>query len=174
MKIWLIPVLLLGIALVLVLLALWFKKASGLPSGRLMYADTDQLQAVPKPFFDSKLRLVGKPDYVMRLASGELVPVDFKSTPAPVQAYRAHVFQVLAYCYLLEQSYGQAPPYGVIRYQDKSFEVPYNEVEKERFLDLINQLRTVEACADAPSRSHSTVSRCRGCGYQDICEQSLV
>ncbi|HOH92054.1 MAG TPA: hypothetical protein PK791_01680, partial [Anaerolineaceae bacterium] len=73
-----------------------------------------------------------------------------------------------------EQSYGQAPPYGVIRYQDKSFEVPYNEVEKERFLDLINQLRTVEACADAPSRSHSTVSRCRGCGYQDICEQSLV
>ncbi len=51
MKIWLIPVLLLGIALVLVLLALWFKKASGLPSGRLIYADTDQLQAVPKPFF---------------------------------------------------------------------------------------------------------------------------
>jgi len=174
MKSWLVPVLLLGIALVLVLIALRFRKSSGLPGGQLVYADTDQLQAVPEPFFDPILKLVGKPDYVMRLASGALVPVDFKSTLAPAEPYRSHVFQVLAYCYLLEQSYGQAPPYGIIRYQDKSFEVPYNESEKETFLRLISQLHAVEACPDAPNRSHKVSARCRGCGYRDSCDQSLV
>jgi CRISPR-associated exonuclease Cas4 len=174
MKSWFAPLLLLAIALVLILIAIWFKKTSGLPSGRLIYADTDQLQAVPEPLFDPNLRLVGKPDYVLRLANGALVPVDFKSTLAPVEPYRSHVFQVLAYCYLLEQSYGQAPPYGIIRYQNKSFEVPYNESEKETFLLLISQLRVGEACSDAPNRSHKSSARCSSCGYRDSCDQSLI
>ncbi|NLZ26113.1 MAG: Dna2/Cas4 domain-containing protein [Chloroflexi bacterium] len=174
MKSWFASILLLAIALVLILIAIWFKKTSGLPSGRLIYADTDQLQAVPGPLFDPNLRLVGKPDYVLRLANGALVPVDFKSTLAPVEPYRSHVFQVLAYCYLLEQNYGQKPPYGLIRYQDKSFEVPYDELEKETFLRLISQLRTVEASPDAPNRSHKALARCRGCGYRDSCDQSLI
>ncbi len=174
MKTWLVPVLLLAVALILVLLALWFKKTTGLPSGRLVYADTDQLQAVPKPLFDPILRLAGKPDYVTRLDNGALVPVEFKSMSAPAKPYESHIYQVLAYCYLLEQSYGQRPPYGLIRYQDKSFEVSYTEADKEAFLTLVNRLRLAEACSDAPGRTHNTITRCRGCGYKENCDQSLV
>ena len=174
MKVWLVPVILIILAVIFVLIAIRYKKASGLPSGRLIYADTDQLQAVPKPFYDPVLRLAGKPDYVIRLASGALVPVDYKSSLAPAKPHRAHSFQVLAYCYLLEQSYGQAPPYGIIRYQDRSFEVPYGEAEKEALLQLIDQLRMAESCPDVPNRSHNAIARCHGCGYRDVCDQSLI
>ena len=170
----LVALLLFIVAVLLLVIAWRFKKASGLPSGTLVYADTDQLQPVPRPLYDPSLRLVGKPDYVIRQKDGCLIPVDFKSMPGPAQPYDSHVYQVLAYCYLIEQTQGKKPSHGLIRYQDKSFEVPYCEAEKERFSELIQTLRQVEACNEEPNRNHHQAARCRSCGFRDICDQNLA
>lgn len=174
MQTWLLPLILIALAALLLIIAWRYKKASGLPSGRLVYADTDQLQAIPKPFYDPVLNLVGKPDYVIRQKDGSLIPVDFKSVNAPLTPYDSHVYQVLAYCYLIEQTQGIKPGFGIIRYQDKSFEVPYDQQEKAKLLALIEDLRFVENSLESPDRSHHQAARCRSCGYRDICEQSLA
>lgn len=174
MKPWLIPLILAALAIILLLIALKLKKASGLPGGRVVYADTDQLQALPKPLFDPDLKLVGKPDYVIRQRDGSLVPVDFKSMNAPTKPYDSHIFQVLAYCYLIEQTQSQKPSHGLIRYLDKSFEVPYADEDKASFLELINAVRETENGTTAPGRSHQQAARCKACGYKDICDQKLA
>lgn len=174
MKTWLVPLLLIAVAILLLIIVWRFKKASGLPSGRLIYADTDQLQAIPKPLYDPALNLVGKPDYVIQQKDGSLIPVDFKSVNAPATPYDSHVYQVLAYCYLIEQTQGVKPGFGIIRYQNKSFEVPYDEHEKAKLMALIENLRMVESCPEPPRRSHHHVARCCSCGFRDICEQSLA
>ena len=51
---WLLPLILAALAIILLLIALKLKKASGLPSGRVVYADTDQLQALPKPLYSAE------------------------------------------------------------------------------------------------------------------------
>ncbi len=171
---WTVALLLCVLAVFLLIIAWRLKQASGLPSGRLVYADTDQLQAVPKPLYDADLNLVGKPDYVIRQRDGSLVPVDFKSVSAPIQPYDSHVYQVLAYCYLIEQTQGLKPSHGIIRYEDKSFEVPYDDLQKAKLLDLILALRQVEGCDESPQRSHQQAARCRSCGFRDICDQNLA
>jgi CRISPR-associated exonuclease Cas4 len=174
MKPWLIPLILAALAIILLLIGLKLKNSSGLPSGRVVYADTDQLQALPKPLFDPNLKLVGKPDYVIRQRDGSLVPIDFKSMNAPTKPYDSHIYQVLAYCYLIEQTQAQKPSHGLIRYLDKSFGVPYGDEDKASFLELINTVRETENCATAPTRSHQQSARCKACGYKDICDQMLA
>lgn len=171
---WTVALLLCVVAVLLLIIAWRLKQASGLPAGRLVYADTDQLQALPKPLYDAELNLVGKPDYVICQKDGSFIPVEFKSVAAPSQPYDSHVYQVLAYCYLIEQTQGIKPSHGIIRYEDKSFDVLYDDYEKANFLHLIETLRLAEGCDDAPKRSHQHAARCRSCGFRDICEQNLA
>ena len=171
---WYLALILCVVAVLLLVVAWRLKLASGLPSGRLVYADTDQLQTLPKPLYDAELNLVGKPDYVIRQKDGSLIPVDFKSMSAPSRTYDSHIYQVLAYCYLIEQTQGLKPSHGIIRYEDKSFEVPYDGHEKANFLHLIESVRLAEGLEDVPNRSHHQPARCRSCGFRDICDQNLA
>ena len=108
----LIALLLIG---VLLLLALWLylsaarsQRRSGLPQGRLVYADTGRWSEVSRPYFSQRYRLTGKPDYLVETGDG-LVPVEVKHGAAPVggQPYDSHVMQLAAYCLLVEDAHGQ-------------------------------------------------------------------
>ena len=61
----LFSLLLLGIALWLALRARRGQQRSGLPQGRLVYADTGRWSAVARPYFSPRYRLTGKPDYLV-------------------------------------------------------------------------------------------------------------
>jgi CRISPR-associated exonuclease Cas4 len=73
----------------------------------------------PMMLRSERYRISGRPDAVRRLADGRLVPIERKSrTTPPHGPPRSHRVQVWAYCLLLEESSGVAPPYGVLRYSD--------------------------------------------------------
>jgi CRISPR-associated exonuclease Cas4 len=148
-------------------------RQSGLPEGKIVYSDNEALQELPKPLYDPILNLVGKPDYVIALKDGSIVPVEFKSQKAPTTPYDSHILQLSAYCYLSEKSYGHRPAYGLIRYADKTYQIDYDEGQENELFDLIADMRRCETLGGAPARSHNQPSRCRGCGYDSICDQRL-
>lgn len=173
MRLFQIGLLILAISLLVFVFSLLLSKRSGLPEGRLVYADNEALQRLPKPLYDAELRLVGKPDYVMKLKDQSIVPVEFKSQNAPSYPYDSHILQLSAYCYLCEKAFGRKPAYGLIRYADKTFKITYDERLQERLTQTIHEIRRCEAYSEAPVRSHSQPSRCHACGYRSTCGQSL-
>lgn len=168
------PLLLILAALVLLLIASRLFAKSGLPKGKVVYADTDQWQRVPEPLYDPQLNLVGKPDYVVALKDGSLVPVEVKSMNAPQTPYDSHVIQLAAYGYLLEATRDKKPAYGLLKYADKTFQVDFPPELESELVWLIGEVRSAEALREAPPRSHEEPARCRGCGYRENCEDRLV
>lgn len=161
----------LAIGLILWLISRSQQKSSGLPKGELLYSDNKVLQNLPKLLHDPELELVGRPDYVIRDDAGFLIPVELKSASAPNQPYASHIIQLIAYCRLVDVHFGQRPPYGIIQYKDRAFKIAYNQKNEQKLYDLISQFRD---SSQNSKRSHSSVGRCRGCGYASICDESLL
>ena len=164
------------ILLVLGLLMLWLSRRgrarSGLPQGRVVYTDTGGWGRLERPLFSHALRLTGKPDYLV--ADGaDVIPVEVKSSRAPAQPYPSHVFQLAAYCALVKQCYGRRPPYGIVKYGDRAFEVDYTPELEGELLATLDQMRADLADGGAP-RSHDEPRRCRACGYRSQCDDRLV
>lgn len=146
-------------------------RQAGLPAGRVTYTDTSDWDPCERPLFSSRYRLTGRPDYLVRTRQG-VVPVEVKSGTAPPQPYLAHVLQLAAYCLLVEEQEGRAPPHGVLKYRDKAFEIDYTPTLRSELVDVIDDIRYDLQGRDV-ERSHDEPARCRGCGYRQQCEQRL-
>ena len=144
---------------------------AGLPQGRILYTDPQIIGEPPKPFFDVETMLTGKPDYLVQEGDA-IIPVEVKSGYAPVEPYAGHVFQLLAYCLLVESETGKRPPYGIVRYRNRSFVIDYTIEQEEALLDLLEEMRADARMGDVP-RCHSQSGRCVKCGYREICDQRL-
>lgn len=160
---------LLAIALWLALRARRSRQQSGLPQGRLVYADTGRWSAVAQPYYSARYRLTGKPDYLVDGDDG-LAPVEVKHTAAPAggQAYASHIMQLAAYCLLVEEAYGQTPAYGLIRYDDATVRIDYTAAVRSRLLELMEEVRASRGQDDV-GRSHREAARCRACGVRHAC-----
>ena len=165
-------VLLLLLSIVFWVLSKRKRQQSGLPDGQLIYSDSSYWQKPPRPLYDPRLELVGKPDYVVRSEDGALIPLELKSGSAPSQPWDSHRMQLAAYCYLIEQSEGKRPPFGLSKYDKKTFQIPYSSSLEQELKDLVAALRQAEASHYAP-RSHNSPARCRSCGFNSICDQRL-
>jgi len=164
---------------VLLLLAIVFfwqsgrqRRAAGLPGGRVIYTDTHAWGVVEKPLFSSELGLTGKPDYLVE-QNGRLIPVEVKTGRVPDAPYDSHIFQLAAYCLLVEKTYGKRPPYGIIHYPNRDFAVDYTPQLESALLDQLAEMRRDENRTNVP-RSHDEAARCRRCGFKKVCDQSLV
>jgi len=144
---------------------------AGLPVGRVVYIDTRDLDRPERPLYDPRLGLVGRPDYLVR-GKRAIVPVEVKAAKAPLEPWSSHVFQLAAYCLLVESSYKQRPPYGILRYADRAFAIDYTQGLENELLDLLAEMR--RAGGRAQDRSHESPQRCQGCGYREICDQQLT
>jgi CRISPR-associated exonuclease Cas4 len=80
------------------------------------------------------LGLTGKPDYLVQSGSS-IIPVEVKSGRAPAAPYDSHIFQVAAYCLLVEKTYGKRPPYGIIHYSGRDFAIDYTRELESALLD---------------------------------------
>ena len=160
------------IAIVLLWRASQTPKKSGLPGGRVIYTDTRAWgEKVEKPLYDGNLGLTGKPDYIVE-KNGRYIPVEVKSGRAPQAPYDAHIFQLAAYCLLVEKNLGSRPPYGIIHYEDRDFAIDYTNELENAILDILAEIRRDERRADV-KRSHEVTARCTRCGYRNVCEQKL-
>jgi CRISPR-associated exonuclease Cas4 len=163
------------VLLILGLLLLWLARRgrvrSGLPQGRVVAADVGDWQRLDRPLFSRQHQLTGRPDYVV--ADGaDLIPVEVKSGRAPAHPYASHVLQLAAYCLLVAQTSGRRPPYGILRYADQTFEIPYTDDLEEELLEVLASMRDDLEDRDAP-RNHDDARRCAACGYREHCEEAL-
>ena len=147
------------------------RQAAGLPAGRLVYADTGDWRSPSEPFFSKRYGLTGKPDYIVDTRAG-IIPIEVKSRTAPSQPFPSHVLQLAAYCLLLEDTEGHAPPHGLIKYADAVFAVNYTPALRRELLALLDGMRSSHR--GEAQRSHNQPQRCAGCGYRPMCSQSLV
>jgi CRISPR-associated exonuclease Cas4 len=163
---------LLALGLLLLWLARRGRARSGLPQGRVIYTDTGGWSRLERPLFSREFSLTGKPDYLVA-DEDDVIPIEVKSSRAPAQPYPSHVLQLAAYCMLVEECYRRRPPYGVIKYGDRVFEVDYTPELEDELLATLDRMRADLADGDAPRR-HDKPTRCRACGYRRHCEQRLT
>ena len=177
--------------LALGLLLLWLtqrgRTRSGMPRGRVIYTDTGGWNRLERPLFSREFLLTGKPDYLV--ADGDdVIPVEVKSSRAPIlrprpstvlrtssgqaQPYPSHILQLAAYCLLVEECYQKRPPYGIIKYADRAFEVDYTFELEDELLATLDDIRADLAEGDAP-RDHDEPVRCQSCGYHQHCAQAI-
>lgn len=144
---------------------------TGLPPGRVVYADTGAWGRPERPLFSRRHLLTGKPDYLIE-RRGQKIPVEVKTTIRPFSPYRSHILQLAAYCLLVEEEYGQPSPYGLIKYRDDTLAVDYTPQLQAQLLDTLRAMRAAWRAADV-APNHSNPNRCRRCGYRDDCSLSL-
>jgi CRISPR-associated exonuclease Cas4 len=161
-----------GLGLWLLLRASTTRAETGLPEGRVTYVDTGAWARCEQPLFSSRHRLTGRPDYLVQSREW-VIPVEVKSGAAPPQPYAAHILQLAAYCLLVEEQEGRAPVYGILKYDDRAFEVDYTAALRAELLHTIDSIRRDLGARDV-ARSHDQAARCRGCGYQQQCDQRLA
>lgn len=183
MTIW-IAILLFLIAVGLFWVSARERRVSGLPGGRIVYTDTRGWGKVEKPLYDPDWGLVGKPDYLVEQQDGKvIIPVEVKSSRAPAVPYDSHVFQLAVYCFLVERIYGKRPPYGLLRYRDRTFAIDYTPAMQQELENLLGQIRHSNekfthrsksiSARQGPPRSHQEAARCARCGYRSECDQRL-
>jgi CRISPR-associated exonuclease Cas4 len=162
------------------LLLLWEsnrrKRSAGIPGGRIIYTDTRTWGAVEKPLFDPLTGLAGKPDYLVEKGE-QIIPVEVKSSRTSDRPLDSHIYQLAAYCLLVERVMGKRPPYGILHYprgsrEGRTYAIDYTPQLEGALLDLLEEMRQQERRRDI-QRSHESASRCSGCGYRSICDQRL-
>jgi CRISPR-associated exonuclease Cas4 len=165
----------LGLALLMLalLLCVWglrVRRSTGLPWAPVLYQDTGGT-APEKPLIARRLALVGKPDYLLELR-GQLIPVEVKPGRRAARPYESDLMQLAAYCLLIEETSGVAPPYGLLRYAERTFRVDYTDHARDEVLAILDEMR---ASLEEPDcdRSHDDERRCLNCGFFEQCEQAL-
>lgn len=167
----LIVLIALAVAALLSLLSLILRRRAGLPEGRIVYADPGMWGKVEKPLYDSALGLTGKPDYLVK-NHNQVIPVEVKSMWAPREPYDSHRLQLGAYCLLVERSLGQRPPYGLLRYRNRTFRIPYTTSFEDEVIGILEDIRNHKDMEEV-CRSHEHPNRCARCGYRNRCDQRL-
>jgi CRISPR-associated exonuclease Cas4 len=148
------------------------RQEAGLPGGHIIYSDTRGWGKVEKPLFYTPLELTGKPDYLVQ-QNGTIIPVEVKSGRAPDAPYDSHIYQLAAYCLLVEKTYNIRPPYGIIHYENRDFSIDYTRELENSLIDLLVEMKQDQRKKDVP-RSHEQAGRCAKCGFRNVCDQSLA
>jgi CRISPR-associated exonuclease Cas4 len=173
-----------GLPLLLVLFllflaaALWYRgrewrRESGLPEGNVIYTDTETWRANNTILHAARLRIVGKPDYLVEQRDGTVIPVEVKSSLAPDTPWDGQVLQLAAYCLLVEENYGVRPPYGILQYKDRAFAIDYTDDLELDLLDLLDEMRAAREEVD-PEPGHNDRRRCVACGVRAACDHRLA
>ena len=115
------------------------------------------------------LGLSGRPDRLIRLKNGAIIPVEMKSSK---RLYDSHRIQVGAYLLLVEEAYGVRPPHGIVVLGDGREEKVLNTAALRRWtLDVANHVRCQRADPFQPARVRPTPGQCRSCGLRHHCTQ---
>lgn len=86
--------------------------------------------------------------------------------------YDSHINQLGVYCLLVERCYGKRPPYGILRYPEKTYAIDFTAALETQVLSLIAEMQTKIKVKNL-NRSHQSPQRCARCGYRSYCDQVL-
>ncbi len=113
------------------------KKNFGVLNSERFYTDSDKSPG--KVLYSKTIPLVGKPDYIIR-QNNYFIPVELKTSKTPRTPYENHIMQLMAYCYLVEETYHIPPPGGFLKYPEKEFYIPYTTQAKEGIRATVKEI----------------------------------
>jgi CRISPR-associated exonuclease Cas4 len=167
-------VLLLGALLVLAF-GVWIrlrvrkdKKAHGVPEGTILYSD---LNVPAAALFSRRFGLVGKPDYIVQKEKG-YVPVEVKSGRG-LHPQQNHIFQLAAYCQLLEDASGEFVPEGVLVYNNVPYTIAFDPKMRFDLESVMSSMRD-SLKRGLVRRNHEEAGRCRHCSMRRYCSDPLL
>src|SRR5215472_2607579 len=142
------------------------RRVLGLPSGDLVYEDTDGQGEI---LYSDQVPLIGKPDYIIQLTNGQLVPIELKlSVQNATTPQSNHIMQMAAYCLILED-YSEVPPtHGIVRYANGDFTIDYTPTLRKKVIRLLTEMRNCNE-KQRPQLVRQKVTKCRACTFQPIC-----
>ncbi|OGS42396.1 MAG: CRISPR-associated protein Cas4 [Euryarchaeota archaeon RBG_13_57_23] len=136
-------------------------------TGKIEYIDFDRSKA----FKSEKYGLSGRPDYVIKIEDN-LIPVEEKTGRTPQGPLFSHILQVAAYCLLIEETEGKAPPYGLLKYPQHEHDIEYNEDLRRILLEKLAEMRAAVEKADV-HRNHNRPGKCKYCSRRSVCPEKL-
>jgi len=148
-----------------------FKRKKHSVHHEISYVDSQEKK--PKLFISKKYGISGRPDYVLMIGE-EHVPVELKTGRVPRGPLFSHIMQVAAYCVLMEEEFGLAPSYGIIRYGQVENEVEYDDGLKELVLKKADEMRNFLKNGGGVHRNHNKPGKCKHCSRRNVCPEKLV
>jgi CRISPR-associated exonuclease Cas4 len=150
------------LGLLLVVLSLRGRKLRGLGSGETVALDNVRL-------FSERLQLVGRPDRIVR-DGGCLIPEEWKSSR---KVSHGHRLQLATYFLLVEEEYGERPPFGVVVLGDGSrVQVENTEALRSEVLSIAEQIRERRRAFGEEIDVRQPAWKCRMCGQRRNCGQA--
>ncbi|MGQ9583576.1 MAG: PD-(D/E)XK nuclease family protein [Thermoplasmatota archaeon] len=145
--------------------------------GELDYVDT--VSASPSPgeggeglLHSTRLGLRGRPDLIL-VRDGKRIPVEIKTGRTPRGPLFSHILQLGAYMLLVEESYGERPEEGIIRYPERDETIENSEELRMLVAFKLDEMRAKMKSGDV-HRSHRRPGKCRGCSRRSGCPERLV
>ena len=124
-----------------------------------------------KAFFSKKYKISGKPDYIIE-DNGRYIPVELK-TGVHDYPMKNHIFQLAAYCHLIEENYNMFVPHGILVYNNqKSYEIKYDPIIRFELESTIKQMRHCIR-KERIIRNHNDVKRCINCSMKRYCKEKI-
>ena len=138
--------------------------------GKIIYSD---LNMPAKPLFSKRYRISGKPDYIIK-KDGHHIPVEVK-TGQHHEPKKNHVFQLAAYCQILEENYGGFVPYGILVYSDTSqqYKIPFDPKIRFELESAIKKMRRILKTKKT-ARNHNDLYKCRSCSMRSYCDKKII
>lgn len=140
----------------------------GIPEGKITYTDLDKPN---KPIFSNRLKLVGKPDYIVK-RNEKYIPVELKSG-SPDIPFKNHVLQLAAYCLILEDVKRTRVPFGVLAYGNHQHIIPFDKNLRKELKEVIDEIRS-KISEKVVKRNHNFANRCMFCSFRDYCDVKLA
>ena len=139
-------------------------------NGRIIYED---LHEINQSLHSKILPLCGKPDYILQQKRNIRIPVEVK-TGNHTKPRNHHIIQLLCYCQLVEETFHNNVPYGLLIYYDTKyqFKIPFNKKHKKLLLSTIENMQS-QIEKGAIVRNHISVSKCLSCSMNNFCTQKL-
>ena len=141
------------------------QRQTGIPGFREQYSDADGEGRV---LVSERYGLVGKPDYLF-WDGGRLIPEEVKPGRPGGRIYHSDVLQLAAYALLIEETYGTAAPYGLVRCGTTSHRVNLTPELRQEVLDMLVRMR-LAARAPAVEPNHHSARRCAACQLRQLCK----
>jgi len=141
------------------------------PEGKIEYVD--ELKGGEEMLHSEKYGLRGRPDYIITDDNGEHIPVEIKSGRVPKGPLFSHIIQITAYAMLVEEKYGKAPSYGILKYGDVEHHIEYTPEMKKLVVEKLMEMRNVMEKGEA-HRNHNRIGKCQHCSRRSICPESLA
>ncbi|MDG3008477.1 CRISPR-associated protein Cas4 [Paludisphaera mucosa] len=150
-------------------LLLWWsvraREGRGLGAGETIALDDRELVS-------ERLKLRGRPDRILR-EDGVLIPEEWK--PNAKRVYPGHRLQLGAYLLLMEEEFGERPPYGVVVIRDgERVKIQNTEALRTEVLEVAQRIRKHKQRLDDEIPVEQPVWKCRACGQRENCRRASL